>query len=64
MYFALLGLCMSCSPTKIVVPLQEGQVQIGATLGGLKVDSGSIPLMGIYAAKVFQILLQPMAQLN
>ena len=51
MYFALLGLCMSCSPTKIVVPLQEGQVQIGATLGRPKVNSGSIPLMGIYAAK-------------
>lgn len=51
MYFALLGFCMSCSPTKIVVPLQEGQVQIGATLGRPKVNSGSIPLMGIYAAK-------------
>jgi len=42
---------MSCAPTKIVVPLQEGQVQIGATLGRPKVNSGSIPLMGIYAAK-------------
>ena len=51
MYFALIGLCMSCAPTKIVVPLQEGQVQIGATLGRPKVNSGSIPLMGIYAAK-------------
>ena len=51
MYFALIGICMSCSPTKIVVPLQEGQVQIGATLGRPKVNSGSIPLMGIYAAK-------------
>ena len=51
MYFALIGLCMSCAPTKIVVPLQEGQVQIGATLGRPKVNSGSLPLMGIYAAK-------------
>ena len=51
MYFALIGLCMGCAPTKIVVPLQEGQVQVCATLGSPMVNSGSIPLMGIYAAK-------------
>ena len=47
----LVGFCMSCAPTKIVAPLQEGQVQVGATLGSPMVNSGSIPLMGIYAAK-------------
>jgi hypothetical protein len=50
-YCCFIVLFMSCAPTKIVVPLQEGQVQIGATLGRPKVNSGSIPLMGIYAAK-------------
>ena len=47
----LVWFCMSCAPTKIVAPLQEGQVQVGATLGSPMVNSGSIPLMGIYAAK-------------
>ena len=50
-YLMLVGFCMSCAPTKIVAPLQEGQVQVGATLGSPMVNSGSIPLMGIYAAK-------------
>ena len=37
--------------TKIVVPLEEGQVQVGATLGRPKINSGSLPLLGVYAAK-------------
>ena len=47
----LAALVASCTPTKIVVPLEEGQVQVGATLGRPKIHSGSLPLLGIYAAK-------------
>ena len=64
MYFALIGLCMSCAPTKIVVPLQEGQVQIGATLGRPKVNSGSLPLMESTPQKGFQMPLLLMVLLN
>jgi hypothetical protein len=41
----------SCAPTKIVVPLEQGQVQVGATLGRPKINTGSLPLLGVYAAK-------------
>ena len=47
----LVAFVASCTPTKIVVPLEEGQVQVGATLGRPKINSGSLPLLGVYAAK-------------
>jgi hypothetical protein len=47
----LVAFVASCTPTKIVVPLEEGQVQVGATLGRPKINSGSLPLLGMYAAK-------------
>ena len=47
----LVAFVASCTPTKIVVPLEEGQVQVGATLGRPKINSGSLPLLGMYVAK-------------
>ena len=47
----LVGFVVSCTPTKIVVPLEEGQVQVGTTLGRPKINTGSLPLLGVYAAK-------------
>ena len=47
----LVGFSVSCAPTKIVAPLEEGKVQVGATLGRPQINTGSLPLLGIYAAK-------------
>ncbi len=47
----LAAFVISCTPTKIIVPLKEGQVQVGATLGRPQINTGSLPLLGVYAAK-------------
>lgn len=50
--WVILAACIaSCTPTKIVVPLEEGQWQTGATLGRPQINTGSLPLLGVYAAK-------------
>ena len=41
----------SCAPTKIVAPLEQGQWQAGATLGRPQINTGSLPILGVYAAK-------------
>ena len=47
-----LGVLMaSCAPTKIVAPLEEGAWQAGATLGRPQINDGSLPMLGVYAAK-------------
>ena len=53
-FFAGLGaviLAASCTPTKVVVPLQEGQWQIGVTQGRPQVNEDYLPVLGAYAAK-------------
>lgn len=45
------ALLVSCAPTRVVAPLEEGVIQIGATVGRPRVGDGSLPLLGIYVAK-------------
>ena len=40
-----------CTPTKVVVPLEEGQWQIGVTQGRPQINEGYLPVIGAYAAK-------------
>lgn len=47
----LVGIFASCAPTKIVAPLEHGQWQGGATLAQPQINDGSIPVIGLYAAK-------------
>ena len=42
---------VSCTPTKVVVPLNEGQWQIGVTQGRPQINEGYLPVIGAYAAK-------------
>ena len=52
--FAVLGAvitAVSCTPTKVVVPLNEGQWQIGVTQGRPQINEGYLPVIGAYAAK-------------
>ena len=42
---------VSCAPSKIVAPLEQGNWQAGATLGRPEINEGSLPVLGIYAAK-------------
>ena len=52
--FTVLGtlfLAVSCTPTKVVVPLQEGQWQIGVTQGRPQVNNSYLPVLGAYVAK-------------
>ena len=46
-----LVLATSCTPTKVVVPLEEGQWQIGVTQGRPQFNEGFLPVLGGYAAK-------------
>lgn len=41
----------SCAPTRVVAPLEEGQLQIGASLGQPQINDGALPMLGVYAAK-------------
>jgi hypothetical protein len=41
---------VSCTPTKVVAPLEQGTWQVGGTLGKPKVNDGSLPVLGLYAA--------------
>ena len=53
-FFAVLGtlvLAASCTPTKVVVPFEEGQWQIGVTQGRPQINEGYLPVIGAYAAK-------------
>ena len=53
-FLAVLGtlvLAISCTPTKVVVPLQEGQWQIGVTQGRPQVNNSYLPVLGAYVAK-------------
>lgn len=53
-FFAALSavlLAASCTPTKVVVPLAEGQWQIGVTQGRPQINDGYLPVIGAYAAK-------------
>ena len=53
-HFAVLGAvitAVSCTPTKVVVPLNEGQWQIGVTQGRPQINEGYLPVIGAYAAK-------------
>ena len=53
-FLAVLGtlvLAISCTPTKLVVPLQEGQWQIGVTQGRPQVNNSYLPVLGAYVAK-------------
>lgn len=44
-------MAVSCTPTKVVVPLNEGQWQIGVTQGRPQINEGYLPVIGAYAAK-------------
>ena len=46
-----LMLASSCAPTKIVKPLDKGQWQLGGTVGRPQINDGSLPILGVYAAK-------------
>jgi hypothetical protein len=48
---AVIFLATSCAPTKIIKPLDEGQWQIGGTVGRPQINDGSLPILGAYAAK-------------
>ena len=53
-FFAVLGtlvLAASCTPTKVIVPLEEGHWQIGVTQGRPQINDGFLPVLGAYAAK-------------
>ena len=43
-------LAASCTPTKVVVPLAEGQWQIGVTQGRTQIEDWYLPVLGGYAA--------------
>ena len=65
--FAVLGavfMAVSCTPTKVVVPLNEGQWQIGVTQGRPQINEGYLPVIGAYAAKEFLRLKRIMAVFN
>ncbi|MDC0615711.1 hypothetical protein OAP05_07445 [Schleiferiaceae bacterium] len=44
-------MAVSCTPTKVVVPLNDGQWQIGVTQGRPQINEGYLPVIGAYAAK-------------
>lgn len=44
-------LATSCTPTKVVVPLDEGQWQLGVTQGRPQINDEYLPVIGAYAAK-------------
>ena len=48
---AVIFLAASCTPTKIVVPLEQGQWQVGLTQGRPQINEGFLPVLGGYAAK-------------
>ena len=48
---AVLIITVSCTPTKVIVPLNEGQWQIGLTQGRPQINEGYLPVLGAYAAK-------------
>lgn len=52
-YLALVAVfvAFSCAPTRVVAPLEEGHIQVGASLGQPRINDGSLPMLGIYAAK-------------
>jgi hypothetical protein len=48
---AVILLAVGCAPTRVVVPLEKGQTQVGASLGKPQVNDGSLPVLGVYAAR-------------
>ena len=48
-FFAVI-MAVSCTPTKVVVPLNEGQWQIGVTQGRTQIEDWYLPVLGGYAA--------------
>jgi hypothetical protein len=48
---AVLIVAVSCTPTKVIVPLKQGQWQIGVTQGRPQINEGYLPVLGAYAAK-------------
>lgn len=51
LWSGVLAVFASCAPTKIIAPLEEGKIQVGATLGQPRINDGALPLIGVYGAK-------------
>lgn len=51
LFLSVILLAVSCAPTRIVAPLEQGQKQVGVSMGRPQINDGSLPLLGIYGAK-------------
>ena len=52
LWLGVLAVFASCAPTRAIAPLEEGKVQVGATLGQPRINDGALPLIRVYAERI------------